>query len=157
MVKQRRCTGVVADLSGGHEEAERAAVCVGHGMELRVLTAFSATDQAPEIPFLTRRLDAVRSALRYVASIMTVLGSASAATSPSIMRRNTPISPHRFSECKAFFSDPCPARSRDHAFSSRNAATSKLADTPLGEQVSGGRGPRLTRRRHSFSVIGYGS
>ena len=57
------------------------AVHVGHGA-LRVHTAFRATDQAPAISFLTRRLDAVRCAFRYVASIMTAFGSASAAASP---------------------------------------------------------------------------
>jgi len=96
IVEQCGHTGVVADLSGGHEEAERTAVCVGQAMELRVHATFGATNQAPEIPFLTRRLDAVRCAFRYVASVMTVFGSASAAAKPSIMRRNTPISPHRF-------------------------------------------------------------
>jgi hypothetical protein len=60
-------------------------------VELRVPAAFGATNQAPEIHFLTRRLDAVRCALRYVASIVTVFGSALAAARPDIMRRNIPI------------------------------------------------------------------
>jgi hypothetical protein len=45
-------------------------------MELGAHAAFGAADQAAEIPFLTRRLDAVRCAFKYVASIMTVLVSA---------------------------------------------------------------------------------
>jgi hypothetical protein len=50
----------------------------------------------PKSPFVTRRLDAVRSAFRKVASIITVFGTGSAAASPSIMRNKTPRSPHRF-------------------------------------------------------------
>src|ERR1700709_1707231 len=33
------------------------------------------------------------------------------------------------------YPDPCPARNRDHALSSRNAATSKLADTPAAARM----------------------
>jgi hypothetical protein len=85
-----------SDLSSGHEEIDWTAVCVGHGVELRIHTAFDATDQAPETSFLTRRLDAVRRAFRYVALIMMIFGSASAATNLSIMRGNTPILPYLF-------------------------------------------------------------
>lgn len=60
-VVQQRChAGVVADLPGGHEETQGAAVRVSDGMELGVHAAFGAYDQAAEIPFFTRRLDAVR-------------------------------------------------------------------------------------------------
>ena len=50
---------------------------------------FGATNRAPEIPFLTRALDALRWAFRYVASLMTVFGSASAAARPSIIKQHT--------------------------------------------------------------------
>ena len=54
----------VADLAGGHEEAQGAPVRIGDGVKLGVHAAFGAADQPPEIPFLTRRLDAVRCAFR---------------------------------------------------------------------------------------------
>jgi len=68
--------GVVADLASGHEQADGASVGIGHGMKLGVHAALGASDQPPEAPFFTRRLEAVRCALRYVASIMTVRRSA---------------------------------------------------------------------------------
>src|SRR3546814_6867239 len=68
IVQQRGCTGVVADLPGGHEEAQGAAVRIGDGVKLRVHAAFGASDQPAKTPFLTRRLDAVRCAFRSVAS-----------------------------------------------------------------------------------------
>src|SRR3546814_2128527 len=60
IVQQRGCTGVVADLPGGHEEAQGAAVRIGDGVKLRVHAAFGASDQPAKTPFLTRRLDAVQ-------------------------------------------------------------------------------------------------
>ncbi len=60
VVEQRRRTCVVADLAGGHEEAQRAAVRVGDGMQLGVHAALGAPDQAAGTPFFTRRLEAVR-------------------------------------------------------------------------------------------------
>lgn len=50
----------------------------------------------PRPPFFTRRLDAVRCALRYVASIMMVLCSALSAARPSMIRAKTPLSLQRF-------------------------------------------------------------
>ena len=41
-----------------------AAVRVGDGIELGIHAAFGAADQAAKIPFLTRRLDAVRCAFK---------------------------------------------------------------------------------------------
>ncbi len=64
VVEQGCRTGVVADLACGHEEAQGAAVIVGDGMELGVRAAFGAAYQATEIPFLNRRLEAVRCAFR---------------------------------------------------------------------------------------------
>ncbi len=57
-------TGVIADLASCDEEAQRAAVCICHGMQLRVHAALGPSDQAPEIRFFTPRLEAVRWALR---------------------------------------------------------------------------------------------
>jgi hypothetical protein len=51
IVQQRGCAGVIADLASGHEEAQRAAVCVGDRVQLRVHAPFGATDEPPEIPF----------------------------------------------------------------------------------------------------------
>ena len=42
----------------------RPAVRVGDGVELGVHAAFGAPNQATKIPFLTRRLEAVRCAFR---------------------------------------------------------------------------------------------
>ena len=96
IIQQRCSAGVIAYLASGREKSERATVGIGDGVELRIHAAFGATDQPPEAPFFTRRLDAVRCAFRQVASIMIVSGVALAAASPSIMRMKTPLSPHRF-------------------------------------------------------------
>ncbi|OAJ66120.1 hypothetical protein A0123_03247 [Gluconobacter cerinus] len=55
-----------------HEEAQQSSVLIGDRMQLGIHTAFGATDQAAWPPFFSRRLEAVRCALRYVASIMMV-------------------------------------------------------------------------------------
>ncbi|KIT98689.1 hypothetical protein QU38_02915, partial [Staphylococcus aureus] len=78
-------------MAGGHEEAQRAAVGVGDGMELGVHAAFGAADEAAEVPLFTARLDAVRCAYEWVATIYTVLRSALAEDGPSIIRVKTPI------------------------------------------------------------------
>lgn len=56
--------GIIADLTSGHKEAERAAVCIGDRVKPRIHAAFGAADQPPKIPFVTRRLDAVRCAFK---------------------------------------------------------------------------------------------
>ena len=65
---QRRRAGVVADLACGHEEADRATIGIGDGMQLGVHAAFRAADQTATLvawpPFFDRRLVAVRCALR---------------------------------------------------------------------------------------------
>ena len=83
---------------------------------------------------LTRRLDAVRCAFRYVASIMTVFGAASAAARPFIMRRNTPISPHVSSDCRA----SCAGRSRwaDHASAAHCGSRKRCRSTSCGHQLA---------------------
>ena len=60
IIEQGRCAGVIADLAGGDEEAQRAAVGIRDGVKLGVHTTFGPSDQAPEIPFFTPRLEAVR-------------------------------------------------------------------------------------------------
>src|SRR5690606_4344386 len=64
IVEQRGSASIIADLACSHEEAERATVCIGDGVQLCVHSPFRAADQPPRPPFLTRRLDAVRCALR---------------------------------------------------------------------------------------------
>ena len=58
----------VADLTGSHEEPDRAAIGIGDGMQLGVHAALGSADQtAPLVarpPFFDRRLVAVRCALR---------------------------------------------------------------------------------------------
>src|SRR3546814_13292744 len=61
-VEQSGRARVIADLPGGHEEADRAAICIGDGMKLGVHAALRAADQASRTPFYTPRLDAVRCA-----------------------------------------------------------------------------------------------
>src|SRR3546814_192629 len=63
-VEQSCRASVIADLASGHEEADGTAIRIGHGMQLGVHAAFCAPDQASRTPFFTRRLDAVRCALR---------------------------------------------------------------------------------------------
>ena len=64
VVQQRCCTGVVADLAGGHEEAQRTTRLVGERVELGVQPSSGAADQAANAPFSSRRLAAVRCAFR---------------------------------------------------------------------------------------------
>ena len=62
--QQGRRADVIADLSGGDEETERAPVAVADCVQLGVHAALGAANQATAPPFLTPRLDAVRWALR---------------------------------------------------------------------------------------------
>ncbi len=68
--QQSSGSAVVADWSGCDEQADRAALRIGNGMQLCVHAAFGAADQPSEPPFFTRRPEAVRCALRQVASII---------------------------------------------------------------------------------------
>ncbi len=67
-VEQGERAGVVAYLARAQEEAEGPPVRVGDRVELRVEPALRASDEAPRLrpgpPFLDRRLEAVRCALR---------------------------------------------------------------------------------------------
>ncbi len=64
VVEQSRRSGVVADLASCDEEAQRTSVGIGVGVQLGVHAALGPSDQAPEIPFFTPRLEAVRWALK---------------------------------------------------------------------------------------------
>ena len=52
LIEQGCRAGIVADLPGGHKEAQRTAVRVAHGVQLRVHAPFGATDEAPKAPFM---------------------------------------------------------------------------------------------------------
>ena len=62
--EQGRCTDVIADLVSRDEEAQRTAVGISHGMQLRVHAALGPAYLASTPPFFTARLDAVRCAFR---------------------------------------------------------------------------------------------
>ena len=66
--QQGRRAGVVADLACSYEEADRAPIGIGYGMQLGVHATPCAADQtAPLVawpPFFDRRLFAVRCAFR---------------------------------------------------------------------------------------------
>lgn len=63
-VPQSRSSSIIADLSCCHEKVQRSSVLIGDRMPLRVHAAFCPSDQAGWIPFLSRRFEAVRCALR---------------------------------------------------------------------------------------------
>jgi hypothetical protein len=102
----------ITDWACGHEEADRAAISVGDGMQFCVHAALCAADQtAPLVagsPFFDRRLVAVGCAFRYLrrhvrtngaclpTSIITVFGIVASAIRPSIIRTKTPLSLYRF-------------------------------------------------------------
>jgi hypothetical protein len=49
--REQRCpAGVVADLPGGHEEAQGPPVCIADGVQLGVHATFGAADQPPKAP-----------------------------------------------------------------------------------------------------------
>lgn len=60
IIEQGCCAGVIADLASRDEEAQGAAVGIGYRVKLGVHATLRASGQAPEIPFFTRRLEAVR-------------------------------------------------------------------------------------------------
>lgn len=63
-VEQRSSPSIIADLACGYEEADWATVRIGDGVQLGIHATLRAPDQASSFPFFTRRLDAVRCALR---------------------------------------------------------------------------------------------
>ncbi len=94
--KQCPCADIIADLSGGDEQIDWSSLAVTDCVQLGVDAALGATDQATTPPFLAAMLVAVRCALRYVASIITVFCSPCAAASPVIIRAKMPFSLQRF-------------------------------------------------------------
>ena len=89
-------TCVITDLACGHEYPDRPPLGIGNSMQLGVHAALRPPDQSAAPPFFRRRLEAVRCALRYVASIMIVSFSGLSAARPSMIRAKTPMSLHRF-------------------------------------------------------------
>ena len=61
-------TGVIADLTCGHKEPDRAAISIGDGVQLGVhptlCSAYETASLVVRPPFFTRRLIAVRCAFR---------------------------------------------------------------------------------------------
>ena len=55
---------VIADLSGGHKQVQRAAFAVADGMQLCIHTTLGPANQTTTPPFLTPMLVAVRWAFR---------------------------------------------------------------------------------------------
>jgi len=64
IVEQGRRASVIADLACGDEEAQGPTIGIGDRLKLGVHAALGAPDQAPKIPFFTRRLEAVRCAFK---------------------------------------------------------------------------------------------
>jgi hypothetical protein len=79
-----------------HGDPHRPALGIGNGVQPGVRATLGAPDLASAPPFSTRRLDAVRCALRCVASIMNVLCLAPSAAGPAMIRAKTPVSLQRF-------------------------------------------------------------
>ena len=52
IVEQGCGAGEIAYLAGRDEEAQRAAACISHGVQLRVHAALGPSDQVPEIPII---------------------------------------------------------------------------------------------------------
>src|SRR3546814_12811610 len=80
---------IVAHLSFAQQHDQRPALAVADGMELRVQTAFGASDTSGNSPFLSR-LAAVRCALRWVASIINWSGFPRLAARAAKILLNTP-------------------------------------------------------------------
>src|SRR3546814_4601712 len=80
---------IVAHLSFAQQHDQRPALAVADGMELRVQTAFGASDTSGNSPFLSR-LAAVRCALRWVASIINWSGFPRLAERAAKILLNTP-------------------------------------------------------------------
>ena len=66
--EQGRSAGIVADLTCGHEEADRSSLCIGDGMQFGIHATFGSADQTTALvivpPFFDRRLEAVRCAFK---------------------------------------------------------------------------------------------
>lgn len=85
---------MIAGLAVRQAHHDRAALAVDDSMQLGVQSAFGAPDTAGDIPFFSR-LEAVRCALRCVASIISVSGGSSSAVRRLNISLKTPILLHR--------------------------------------------------------------
>lgn len=63
-------TDVITHISCRQKQPDRATQCIRHSVQFGVQTAFRQPNQAAFTPFLRARLNAVRCALRWVASII---------------------------------------------------------------------------------------
>lgn len=89
-----RGSAIVADLTFGQEQDHGLAVAVADGVQLGVQAALGTSDAAGNSPFLSR-LAAVRCALRWVASIITVSVASLPPARAAKISLNTPIRLHR--------------------------------------------------------------
>lgn len=64
IVEQSRCAGIIADLASSYEEAQGPTIRIGDRVKLGVHAALRASDRSSKVPFLTRRLEAVRCAFK---------------------------------------------------------------------------------------------
>ena len=85
---------MIAGLAVRQAHHDRAALAVDDSMQLGVQSAFGAPDTAGNIPFFSR-LEAVRCALRCVASIISVSGGSPSAVKRLNISLKTPILLHR--------------------------------------------------------------
>lgn len=88
--------GIVADLPDSHKEADWLANSVRNHVKACIHAALGTADQTFTPPFFNLGLDAVRCALKYVASIIIVFFCIPFAVSPSIIRVKMPMPFHRF-------------------------------------------------------------
>jgi hypothetical protein len=94
--QQRPRPDVVRGLSCRKKHLDRTALRVGQDVQFRVQPALGPTDQPSAPPFFTARLEAVRCAFRWVASIITISVSCACEASSVMMVANTPMRLHRF-------------------------------------------------------------
>src|SRR5690606_38307729 len=94
--QKRPRADVIAALAGGEEHPHGAAERIRNGVQLGVQAALRAPDQAAPPPFLSPRLEAVRCALRWVASIISVSVPPPRSASSSSIRAKMPFSLQRF-------------------------------------------------------------
>ncbi len=77
---------IVADLTGGNEETQRAIIRIGKGMGLGVHAAFDSANQSAKIPLFIVSLDAARRVFRWDTSIITGSPQASSKGRPAVRR-----------------------------------------------------------------------
>src|ERR1700761_7799444 len=103
LLEQQTSAGMIAHLALGQQQDNGLAPGVAHRVELGVQPALGASDATRSPPFL-RRLQAVRCALRCVASIMIQFGLGPSPASSANIRPNTP---RRLQRTKRLYSVLC--------------------------------------------------